>query len=185
MRSGLYRLLARALAAPADADLLRVLAGLGGDDTPLGQAVGDLAALARETDAEAARAEFGTLFIGMAGGVLTPYASYYLTGFLHEKPLARLRAELAALGVAKAEGVGESEDHIAALMEAMAGLIEGAFGAPAPLAEQRRFFEAHIAPWAGHFFNDLSEAEPARLYAPLGRIGSHFMDIEAQSLALA
>ena len=55
-------------------------------------------------------------------GELLPYGSYYLTGFLHERPLARLRDDLAQLGIERAEGNAEPEDHAAILCEIMAGL---------------------------------------------------------------
>ncbi|MEZ5906236.1 MAG: molecular chaperone TorD family protein [Geminicoccaceae bacterium] len=76
-----------------------------------------------------------------------PYASYYRTGFLHEKPLAALRGDMAELGIARAPGLAEPEDHIASLAESMAGLIAGDFAADA--AAQQRFFERHIAPGRG------------------------------------
>ncbi len=84
--------------------------------------------------------EFNALFIGLGRGELLPYASYYLTGFLNEKPLASLRHDMAARGMTRAPNVYEPEDNIASLMEMMAGMIVGRFGAPATLADQRDFF---------------------------------------------
>ena len=144
-RGQLYRLLARLLAAPPDQALLDVAAGLTGDDTPLGRGLAALAVRAAQATPAAAADEYGDLFIGIGRGELVPYASYYLTGFLNEKPLARLRGEMARLGIARADHVKEPEDHIAALCEMMAGLIDGSFGEPAPLATQRRFFDGHLA----------------------------------------
>ena len=84
------------------------------------------------------RAAVGGLTLEIGRGELVPFASYYRTGFLNEKPLAKLRGDMARLGIARAESVKEPEDHIAALCEMMAGLITGAFGAPQGLAAQQQ-----------------------------------------------
>lgn len=185
LRAHQYQLLARFLAAPPDRTLLELAAGLSGDDTDLGRGLATLARLAAATTEQAAAEEYHDLFIGVGRGELVPYASYYLTGFLHEKPLAKLRVDMARLGIARAEGVSEPEDHIAALCEMMAGLITGAFGAPLGLADQRRFFEAHLAPWAERFFEDLERARSARLYTPIGTLGRAFMTIETAAFEMA
>ena len=184
LRSRLYRLLARLFAAAPDGALLDLLAGLDGDRTDMGQAISALASAAGGTTAEAARDEFQQIFIGLGRGLLLPYGSYYLTGFLNEKPLARLRADMAPLGIARNAASSEPEDHIAALMEMMAGLIEGDFGAPQPVAVQSDFFARHIASWAPHFFADLENLPQARLYAPAGQIGRLFMAIEAAAFEM-
>jgi TorA maturation chaperone TorD len=178
LRAHQYQLLARFLAAPPDAALLELAAGFTGDDTGLGRALAELALRAGRATTETASREYRDLFIGIGRGELVPYASYYLTGFLNEKPLAKLRGEMARLGIARAETVKEPEDHIAALCEMMAGLITGAFGAPLDLAGQRAFFDRHLAPWAPVFFEDLEKARAAWLYAPVGTLGRVFMAIE-------
>jgi TorA maturation chaperone TorD len=178
LRADQYRLLAAFLAAPADAGLLQLAGGFAGDDTDYGRALAELARRARQTAPEAASREYHELFIGIGCGELIPYASYYRTGFLNEKPLAKLRADMARLGIARAETVKEPEDHIGALCEMMAGLITGAFGGPLDLAGQRRFFDSHLGPWAPLFFEDLEKARSARLYAPVGTLGRVFMGIE-------
>lgn len=140
LRASQYRLLARFLAKPPDNDLLRLVGGFSGDDTSLGKALALLARLARNTTAEKASEEYHELFIGMGRGELLPYGSYYLTGFLNEKPLAELRRDMGEFGIARAEGNSEPEDHIAAVADMMAGLIMGDFGEPVTLVEQKRFF---------------------------------------------
>jgi len=184
LRAQFYRFMARLLAAPPDADLLRLAAGIQGDDTDIGRALNALARIAATATPEAAASEYQDLFIGMGRGELLPYGSYYLTGFLNEKPLARLRQDMAARGIARADEVKEPEDHIAALCEMMAGLIDGGLGASPGLAEQRDFFYAHIAPWAGRFFEDLETAESAVLYGPVGTLGRLFMAIEATAFRM-
>lgn len=178
LRANLYRMLAHVLRRPPQKSDLDLLAGMSGDTTRLGTAIGGLAHLAHRTSPEAVDREYHDLFIGIGRGELLPYGSYYLTGFLHEKPLARLRTDMARRGIARAPDVREPEDHIAALCEIMAGLILGDFDEPASLAEQKAFFKAHIGVWAKHFFTDLEAARSSVFYAAVGKVGAVFMDIE-------
>ena len=185
LRAGWYALLAQLLSREPGERLLQMLRGLEGDESDLGQGIKALAAAARGTTLETAKQEYFDLFIGLGQGELLPYASYYLTGFLNEKPLARLRGDMARLQIARADDVSEPEDHIAALCEMMAGLITGGFGAPADLAEQRKFFDTHVGCWAPRFFEDLQAAQSAVLYMPVGTIGRLFLAIESQAFDMA
>lgn len=185
LRAQWYGLLARLLGAPPDAVLLEELSGLDGGDGDLGEALTALARAAKASAPAAVKQEFFDLFVGVGQGELVPYGSYYLTGFLHEKPLAKLRADMARLGIARADEVKEPEDGIASELEMMAGLITGAFGQPAELATQRQFFDTHIAVWAPRFFEDLEAAQNARFYMPVGTLGRLFMAIEAQAFEMA
>lgn len=184
LRALTWRLLARFLAAPPDAAALEAAARLGEPETELGRALSLLGRIASKTNPAEAEEEYHALFIGVGRGELVPYASFYRTGFLNEKPLALLRQDLAELGIARAEGNPEPEDHIASLCEVMAGLAEGRFGT-AGLATQQRFFDRHLAPWAGRFFADLEAARSARLYQPVGTVGRLFVEIERTAFALA
>src|SRR3954464_934688 len=177
-----YALLATLLVRAPDAKLLESLAGLRGDATPLGVAHAALAQAASETTFERVEREYFNLFIGLGRGELLPYGSYYLTGFLHERPLSRLRGGLAPLGIDGAEGNCEPEDHAATLCEIMAGLVSGRL--PAPQGTDQKIFEAHLAPWIGHFFADLERAEVANLYRRIGTLGRVFMEIETEAFAL-
>jgi TorA maturation chaperone TorD len=183
-RAQLYALLGRLLLAAPAADVLERLRGLAGEAGEVGEAIGALGAAARAATPESVAAEYDALFIGLVRGELVPYASYYLTGFLHEKPLARLRGDMARLGIARVETASEPEDHAGALCEMMAGLIAGAFGAPAGLAEQKQFFTAHLAAWAPRFFEDLEAAGAANFYKSVGRLGRRFLDVETQAFAM-
>jgi TorA maturation chaperone TorD len=176
-----YALLAALLARAPDADLLKRLSGLRGDATPLGLAHIALAQAASTAAAEQVEREFFELFIGIGRGELMPYGSYYLTGFLHERPLARLREDLAQLGIERTEGNAEPEDQAATLCEIMAGLAGGRLGAP---GSDQQIFERHVAPWLGRFFADLENAQGTRFYQPVGTIGRLFMDIETEAFAL-
>jgi len=177
-----YALLATLLGHAPDAKLLASLASLRGDATPLGVAHAALAQAASETTVERVEREFFNLFIGLGRGELLPYGSYYLTGFLHERPLARLRADLAPLGIERAEGNSEPEDHAATLCEIMAGLVSG--GLPAPQGTDQQIFEKHLSPWIARFFADLERAETASLYRRIGTLGRVFMEVEKEAFAL-
>ena len=185
LRSDLYNFLGLLLAAPPDEMLLAQIASLEGDDSDLGQGITSLAKLAKLSKPRTIESEFNTLFIGLGRGELLPYASYYMTGFLNEKPLAILRKDMAAQGLARSESVFEPEDNIASLMEIMGALIVGRFGAPADLERQRTFFNKHIAPWAAHFFGDLEAAKNSVFFLPVGTVGRTFMEIETEAFAMA
>jgi len=177
-----YALLAALLARAPDAGLLQRLAGLRADPSPLGVAHAALAEAALQTDADKVQREYFDLFIGLGRGELLPYGSYYLTGFLHERPLQRLRQDLDELAITREDGNIEPEDHAAILCEVMAGLAGGRFAAPA--GSERRIFERHLKPWIGRFFADLERAEAAVFYARVGTLGRLFIDIETEAFAL-
>jgi TorA maturation chaperone TorD len=177
-----YALLATLLSRAPSQTFLDTLAKLRGDVSPLGVAHAALAEAAARTSEERAEREFFNLFIGLGRGQLLPYGSYYLTGFLHERPLARLREDLGKLGIERAEGRAEPEDNAAILCEIMAGLAGRRFGAE-PNAD-RALYQQHLAPWIGRFFEDLEWAEGAEFYRAVGVLGRVFMGIEAEAFAL-
>ncbi len=177
-----YALLAALLGRAPDSDFLARLSQLRGDASPLGLAHAALAEAAGDATADKVEREYFNLFIGVGRGELLPYGSYYLTGFLHERPLARLRQDLVELGVERAEGVAEPEDHAAILCEIMSGLINRRF--PAPDEADQRLFDKHMRPWIGRFFADLEQAEAARFYRAVGRLGRVFVEIESEAFAL-
>src|SRR5262245_21830271 len=177
-----YALLAALLARAPDAGLLERLAGLRGDASPLGVAHAALAEAALQTTADRVQREYFDLFIGLGRGELMPYGSYYLTGFLHERPLQRLRQDLDEIGIRRTEGNIEPEDHAAILCEVMAGLAAGRFAAPE--GSDRRIFDRHLKSWIARFFADLERAEAAVFYARVGTLGRLFIDIETEAFAL-
>jgi TorA maturation chaperone TorD len=177
-----YLLLAVLLGGAPDDTLLKRLASLTGDVTPLGLAHAALAEAAEATSAEAVAREYFDLFIGIGRGELLPYGSYYLSGFLHERPLARLRDDLRLLGIERVRDECETEDHAATLCEIMAGFSRSEFAASDD--QQRQFFTRHLAPWIGRFFGDLQSAGAAKFYRRVGALGSVFIEIEREALAL-
>lgn len=185
LRADLYNFLGLLLAGPPDEMLLSQTAGLTGDDSPLGQAIGTLAAVAKRSKPRGLVSEYNKLFIGLGRGELLPYASYYLTGFLNEKPLAKLRNDMARHGLERAENVFEPEDNIASLLEMMGAMIMGRFGRVIPLEDQKVFFNTHIAPWAGHFFTDLEGAKNSVFYASVATVGKLFVEIEVEAFRMS
>jgi TorA maturation chaperone TorD len=178
-----YALLSLLLSRAPDRSLLKRLAGLDGGASPLGAAHAALAEAAGRTSTERVEREYFDLFVGLGRGELLPYGSYYLSGFLHERPLARLRAHLARLGIERAEGQSEPEDHAAILCEVMGGLANGQL--PAPAGADRELFEQHLSPWIGRFFADLERAGAADFYSRVATLGRVFMEIETAAFALA
>ena len=176
-RAHLYALLARLLAAPPDAELLQRLGSLAtAGDTDMERTLNTLGQAARDSDAKTVAEEFQALFIGVTQGELLPYGSWYLSGFLMEKPLARLRDDLARLGIARQQDVREPEDHAAAVLEAMSLLT--AEGDP----RQKAFAQAHLFSWLPKFFHDLAHAPSAHFYRAVAGLGEAFMAIEAAYL---
>lgn len=186
-RADLYGLIANLFYAPPSAQLLRIIENADGlcantDDSPLCAAWRQLRQRCRGADLDALRDEYETLFIGVGRGLVMPYASYYLAGFMMEKPLARLRSDLAALGLARRGAVHEPEDHIAAICDVMRRLIAGGDGRPAAdLPRQREFFDRHLKPWYVRLHQDLQSTDAAVFYRHAGEFAKTFFDLEVES----
>lgn len=189
-RADLYALIATLLLRPPDAELLTALAHTDSltsmqQDNPLDHAWEALILAASLTDADAVRDEYDALFISIGTPRVNPYASVYLSGFMMEKPLAALRGDLAALGLMRAAGAGETEDHLGALCEAMRVLIAGAPAVPRrSLAEQRTFFISHIAPWYERCVNDIRTVEGVSFYRHVAAFAQAFLALEYQAFEM-
>ena len=186
LRANAYALLGVLLAGTPNRELLDRLKAIevGEDqqDTGMAAAWKTLAMAAGRTTLETVDDEYHALFIGIGRGEVMPYGSWYLTGFLMERPLAQLRQDLKMLGFERREEVKEPEDHAGALMETMAMMIvdDRGFGAH----EQKQFFDRHLEPWIGKFFGDLQNASSANFYSAVGVLGSQFIEVEKQYLAM-
>jgi TorA maturation chaperone TorD len=188
-RAELYGLLARLWFAPPDAALKQQFAvavtAAPEDGAFLEAPWQDLVAALRETSVEAAEAEYAALFQGTGKAEVFLYGSYHLAGALNDRPLAQLRGDLAALGLANAAPGGETEDHVAVVFEVMRYLIAGDDGAVCHLEQQRRFFRAHVQTWVGSALCEAVARHPrARLYAALARFTQAFLDVETQGFDL-
>ncbi len=184
IRASTYRLLATLLARPAEEATLALLRQIEVDETAQDNAMAaawkTLSLAAQRASVEAVDDEYHALFIGVGRGELVPYASWYLTGFMMERPLAQLRQDLKRLGFSRRDEVKEPEDHAAALCETMSMII----AAPKEVSahEQRNFFEEHIAPWMVRFFEDMQNANSAIFYSAVGALGERFLEIDRQYL---
>ncbi len=183
MRGRLYLLLSNLLfRVPQDATIAELARLTVSGDGEVSVALAALSDAAKSTSGIEAQREHFDLFVGVGRGELMPYASYYLTGFLYERPLVRVRQDLKVLGLARGDAVSDPEDGIGFLCEVMAGLVLGEFAAPEGF--ERAFFERHIAPWAEQLFKDVEKAEGARFYRAVGLLGRVFIALEREAFSL-
>lgn len=183
LRAAEYDLLSLLLGRAPNSETLEKVAKLKGDASDLGMAHIELAVAAADLDEHLVSKEFFNLFIGLGRGELLPYASYYLTGFLHERPLARVREDFDLLGIERAGLSREPEDHVAILLEVMAGFARGDIDAD--VAMQAKFFERHLKTWAARMFVDLETSSSARFYRAVGAVGRVFMELESEAFMLS
>ncbi|MFA9420174.1 MAG: molecular chaperone [Gammaproteobacteria bacterium] len=183
-RASAYGLIAALLRAAPDQHMLDHLTGLSqgvaaeGDDLLL--AMSTLALSADLHTPASIDDEFHELFIGLGKGEIVPYGSWYMTGFLMEKPLSDLRDDLATLGYVRNSSVAEPEDHVAALCEVISMMISEGID----ISIQRKFFQSHMTDWMSRFFTDLGEARSAIFYKSVGRFGAAFIAFENEYFSM-
>lgn len=187
-RAELYGLLARLWLAPPDAALLTQFQ-LAVTEAPepgsfLEAPWQELVAQMRASTPASAQDEFAALFQGVGKPEVFPYASFFLAGFVNEKPLARLREDLAALGLTRDAAQFETEDHVSYVLEVMRYLIAGEGGTAANLAQQQRFFRAHVQPWIEPLYQAVDELPAARLWRAIAAMTWAFVQIETQAFDL-
>jgi TorA maturation chaperone TorD len=188
-RGDFYALLARLLHNAPDAALLRALATAAPipaeGDAALAVAWRDLVDASSVMDADAALEEYESLFGGVGKAAVSLFAGYYTGAPSIDHPRVRIRADLAALGLAPRESATEPEDHLAALFDAMRVLASGGAGrASATVAEQRTFYEAHLKPAVAKFFDALAHAGQANYYRRVAALGAAFFALETESFLL-
>jgi len=199
-RADLYGLLATLFFHAADADLLQRIAAAPQD--PAGDADADpadaqaaassaltqawrrLVARAGQVTATQVDDEYTELFIGVGKPEVFLYGSYYQAGFLNEKPLVTLRDDLRRYGLERAEGITETEDHLATLCEVMRYLIAGDDTAVAHIEEQRAFFQRHLAPWVDTACDAVLQHPRAGFYADVAGLAKAFFEVERLALEL-
>lgn len=196
MRANAYTLLANCLNAPPAKPTLENIAALHAPEAAaddIGRALTDLVAaasaasvaVAKNENAAAAEAiaeDYHELFIGLGRGKVVPYASYYLTGNMMDKPLVSIRAELAALGIQRREDSREPEDHAGILCELMAHLCADA--SATAYAKQKKVFEAHLAAWMSAYFADIENAAQTDFYRAAARFGAALIHMEKRYYAM-
>jgi len=185
LRAGTWALLGQLMAGPPSREFVERLAGLsvqGEAVDEIGSAWRQLAEAARRASDEAAlRTEYQNVFVGVGGGEVTPYASWYLTGTLMDRPLVQLRSDLEALGIERNDDCSEPEDHVAVLCEIMALIIQDEEVDP---DWQRDLFTRHVAGWMERFFEDLGKASSADFYRAVAAVGRAFVEMERRSLEM-
>ena len=184
LRADMYSFLANLLRAEQSAELVGQLTKLESDESPIGKSIKTLSKLASSLDLPTIRDEYVRIFIGVGRGEILPFASYYLTGFLKDKPLAKLRNDMKEIGIQLAENVKEPEDHIASLFDMMSGLILGKFSKRFSSGEQKEFFNKHLASWVDLLMRYIESSRIAVFYSPIGTIGREFMEIERSSFSM-
>ncbi len=187
-RAEVYGLLAALFYAPPGPELLAQLrvavteapAAGGFLEEPWRQFVGTV----RELSDEQVANEYDALFGGVGKPEVYLFGSYYLSGFLNEKPLAALRGDLATLGLTRDETMPETEDHFACVCEVMRYLIAGDDVEIANLTQQQKFFSTHVQPWVPAMCESITAHPKARFYAALAAFTAAFVSVETQGFDL-
>ena len=128
--------------------------------------------------------EYNALFGGVGKPEIYLYASHYVSGFLNDKPVARLREDLTALGLARDDSMSETEDHFACLCEVMRYLIAGDDVTVSNLTQQQAFFAKHIQAWTQSMTDAMVKHPKAQFFAKLAEFTQAFLGIEAQGFDL-
>jgi TorA maturation chaperone TorD len=183
-RAELYGLLASLFYAPPAIELIAQIR-VSATDTPAAGAFleepwRNFVGVTRAMTDLAIREEYNALFGGVGKPEVYLYGSHFLSGFLNEKPLARLRTELNSLGLERSEAMSDTEDHFAYLCEVMRYLIAGDDVAVANLTRQREFFSTHMQPWVNLMCDDIQSNTKAHFYGSLAELARAFMGVEAQ-----
>ena len=180
VRASTYSLIAALMRNAPDDSMLQRISGLVQPDEKTGDdllmAMSTLGLSAKMLTPAAIEDEFHDLFIGLGKGEVVPYGSWYLTGFLMEKPLSDLRDDLARLGYQRSDDTSEPEDHVAALCEVMSMMIAESVD----VDRQQHFYTTHMENWLARFFADLTQAKSAVFYKSLGRFGAAFCALESE-----
>jgi len=184
LRADMYSFLANLFRSEPNSELINQLKSLESDESPIGKSIKILSKLAGSLDLPTIRDEYVRIFVGVGRGEILPFASYYLTGFLKDKPLAKLRQDMEKIGIKLEDNVKEPEDHIASIFDIMAGLIVGKFNKKFSIGEQKDFFNKHLAPWVDLLMRDIESSKIAVFYSPIGTIGKEFMEIERTSFSM-
>ena len=181
-RADWYALLAALFQQPPSADLMRQIASAPLDSsTALGHQFSELAQACSQMEQDAIRQEFDALFLGVGRPEVFLQASYYLTGFLHERPLANLRERMEGLGVVRGSELSLTEDHVGVLCELMRFLIAAENSAPTSVAVQHEIFNEYIAPCFEALCDAIERSESGNFYRQVGRLAKEFFSIEQQA----
>lgn len=189
-RADYYALLAALFYRAPDDRLLQAIVVA---EEPLAEAAPELTAAWRKLAAassvvthDAVHEEYEEAFIGVGRPPVMLYGSFYLAGFMNEKPLAELRSELATLGFTRGADVAETEDHLAALCDVMRALILGDLSSvPADTETQRRFYQKHVNPWVTDCCTAVTLSEKTNYYKQVAGFAAAFFAVESQAFEIS
>ena len=184
LRADMYSFIANMIRTEPSQELIDSVKSLSGDSSSIGSSIKLISKLASTMHISEIQDEYVNLFLGVGRGELLPFASYYLTGFLNDKPLSKLRDDMNKIGVVRVKDVKEPEDHISSLFDIMSGLITGKFGKVYSIQEQTVFFEKHLNSWVHLLMSDIESAKTAVFYAPIGSLGNEFINIEREAFRM-
>ena len=206
-RAELYALLARLFYQGPDQALLRMIACadslLQQGDTSASQSQSTASAqlhsawqalreaAAGENLAPVICQESEDVFVGVGKAEVTPYLSHYLDGMPGDRFLVRLRDALAALGLARAAGATEPEDHVSGLFDTMRHLIlrsarddDAVIDDHAATQQQKRFFEEFVRDAALKFCEAAQQSHKTAFYKRVSRIAESLLRLESEAFAM-
>ena len=183
-RAALYGLIARLFFAAPDQNVLGQILNANlfdGADSNAARAWRDLVTVARSALPVVLENEHTELFVGTGKSEVTPYLARYVMKFTTDNPLVELRQQLAEWGMGRRADIGEPEDHIAAVCEAMRFAIAVQQRSD---EEQKAFFERFLYPGAMPFCAAVSASPKAPFYGPVARFAQAFFNIEHEAFAM-
>ena len=184
-RANLYGVLARLWYAAPDRELLDALARSASlmedaGDTALAVAWRALARSAAESSPDEVTCEYDSLFIGTGSAEITLYCSHYLTETGRERIVVALRDELLEVGLGRASGTHEPEDHLSGLLEVMRHLVVQGSDVP-QIDFQKGFFLRYIQSSYAALTDAVTRSGGANFYKDVARLTRAFLDVESQS----
>ena len=185
LRANMYSFIANLIRVEPTSNLIDSIKQLTGDDSKIGKSIKLLKIMSTKLSLSEIQDEYVNLFIGVGRGELLPYSSYYITGFLNDKPLSNLREDMGLIGIRRKENVKDPEDHVSSIFDMMSGLIKGEFGKYYTINEQANFFNKHLDRWIDLLMDDIEKAKTAVFYAPIGTLGKEFIRIEREAFKMS
>ncbi|MFN8988235.1 MAG: molecular chaperone [Burkholderiales bacterium] len=184
-RADYYALLAHLFYRAPDARLLQASAIAEPPSGVLAPAWQRLADASNVVPEDAVHEEYDAVFVGVGKPPVMLYGSFYMAGFMMEKPLAALRQDLGELGFVRAESVREPEDHLAAICDVMRAMILGDLeNKPRPVEAQKAFFLTHVKPWIFDCVAAISAYHQANFYKHVAGFAKSFFEVEIEAFEI-
>ena len=184
-RADYYALLANLFYRAPDARLLQAIAIAEPRSGVLAPAWQRLADASNVVPEDAVHEEYDAVFVGVGKPPVMLYGSFYMAGFMMEKPLAALRQDLGELGFVRAESVREPEDHLAAICDVMRAMILGDLeNKPQPVEAQKAFFLTHVKPWIFDCVAAISAYHQANFYKHVAGFAKSFFEVEIEAFEI-